>query len=122
MKRPISSSVDTVQPVVTNSQTRAWYQAKLISIGITPTGYIAIGIVPMGIISIGIVPMGVISIGTVAMGAIAAGFVSMGLATFGGVSMSLLNGHQGLEHPKEIPAVQNSEPLPGEQSPHHHHP
>ena len=39
---------------------------KLISIGISPTGYISIGIAPMGIIAIGIVPMGLISFGTVA--------------------------------------------------------
>ncbi len=64
---------------------------KLISIGITPTGYIAIGIAPMGIIAIGIVPMGLISIGTVAMGTMATGLVSMGVASFGIETMSLVN-------------------------------
>jgi hypothetical protein len=117
MESPISSSVDVVQPVI-NKPSRPWYHAKLISVGITPTGYIAIGVVPMGIISIGIVPMGVVSIGTVAMGAIAAGFVSMGLATFGGVSMSLLNGHQTLNSPQNPAVIQDSQPT---EPPNHHH-
>ena len=64
---------------------------KLISIGISPTGYISIGIAPMGIIAIGIVPMGLISFGTVAMGAVATGLVSMGIAAFGIESMSLFD-------------------------------
>ena len=90
-----------------------WQNAKLISFGITPTGYISIGIVPMGVIAIGIVPMGVISIGTVAMGAIASGFVSMGIFAFGGVSMSWFNGHQG--HQQVAPIT------PPENPTHHQH-
>jgi hypothetical protein len=111
--------VDVVEPVI-NKPSRPWYHAKLISVGITPTGYIAIGVVPMGIISIGIVPMGVVSIGTVAMGAIAAGFVSMGLATFGGVSMSLLNGHQTLNSPQNPAVIQDSQPTEPPNHNHHH--
>ncbi|MDJ0659459.1 MAG: hypothetical protein QNJ42_08200 [Crocosphaera sp.] len=64
---------------------------KLISIGITPTGYIAIGIAPMGIVAIGIVPMGLISFGSVAMGTIATGLVSMGVVSVGVETMSLIN-------------------------------
>lgn len=95
----------------TDGKTFKWQNAKLISFGITPTGYISIGIVPMGVIAIGIVPMGVISIGTVAMGAIASGFVSMGMLAFGGVSMSWFNGHQG---------HQPVAPMTTPESPHHH--
>ncbi|EAZ90891.1 hypothetical protein [Crocosphaera chwakensis] len=64
---------------------------KLISIGITPTGYISIGVAPMGIVAIGIVPMGLISFGTVAMGTIAGGLVSMGVISVGIETMSLVN-------------------------------
>lgn len=74
---------------------RKWYEAKLFSFGITPTGYIAVGVAPMGILAIGIVPMGVVSIGMVGMGAIAAGFVSMGMVAFGEVNMSYFGGHKG---------------------------
>jgi len=112
MQTPLSSPCDTSEPTTETTQTRKWYQAKLISVGITPTGYIAIGIVPMGVVAIGIVPMGVVSIGTVAMGAIAAGFVSMGMLTFGQVSMSL-NGHQGVHPSQNMPTMPQSE--------HHHH-
>lgn len=96
-------------------KTFRWQNAKLISFGITPTGYISIGIVPMGVIAIGIVPMGVISIGTVAMGAIASGFVSMGIVTFGGVSMSWFNGHQASHQIAPI-----ADPVP-KNSQHQHH-
>ncbi|MFM1842310.1 MAG: hypothetical protein RLZZ490_1046 [Cyanobacteriota bacterium] len=85
---------------------RKWYQAKLFSFGITPTGYIAVGIAPMGVVAIGVVPMGVISIGTVAMGVISAGFVSMGIAAFGDVSMSKLGGHKGGKAHHPVPAQQ----------------
>ncbi|MGL5035763.1 MAG: hypothetical protein ACRC6M_18405 [Microcystaceae cyanobacterium] len=112
MQTPLSSPCDATDDQTNAVQTRKWYQAKLISVGITPTGYIAIGVVPMGIVAIGIVPMGVISIGTVAMGAIAAGFVSMGMLTFGQVSMSL-NGHQGVHPPQNMPAIPQGE--------HHNH-
>ena len=83
-------------------KTFKWQNTKLISFGITPTGYI----------SIGIVPMGVVSIGAVAMGAIASGFVSMGMLAFGGVSMSWFNGHQG---------HQPVAPMTTPESPKHHH-
>ncbi|GBF82554.1 hypothetical protein AsFPU1_3984 [Aphanothece sacrum FPU1] len=85
---------------------------KLISIGITPTGYIAIGVTPMGIIAIGIVPMGIISFGAVAMGTIATGVVSMGIAAFGVETMSLLNLGQWQVGPVQL----KSEPH------NHHHP
>jgi len=114
MKIPVPQESETSQcseiPVGNKFK---WQNAKLISFGITPTGYISIGIVPMGVIAIGIVPMGVISIGTVAMGAIASGFVSMGIVAFGGTSMSWFNGHQG-NHPATPTAI----PAPEE---HHHH-
>ncbi|QHV01564.1 hypothetical protein [Synechocystis sp. CACIAM 05] len=74
---------------------RKWYQARLFSFGITPTGYVAVGVAPMGVVAIGIVPMGVISVGMVGMGAIAAGFVTMGMVAFGEVNMSYFGGHKG---------------------------
>lgn len=77
---------------------------KLISIGITPTGYIAIGIAPMGIIAIGVVPMGLISFGAVAMGTIATGMVTMGIAAFGVETMSLVNLGRWQVGPVEIKA------------------
>ncbi|MEB3311732.1 MAG: hypothetical protein VKJ02_16020 [Snowella sp.] len=92
---PQDSDSSSCSGEVTPGKPFKWQNAKLISFGVTPTGYISIGIVPMGVIAIGVVPMGVISIGAVAMGAIAAGFVSMGMVAFGGVSMSNLTGHQG---------------------------
>ncbi|MEY2985228.1 MAG: hypothetical protein RLZZ568_1845 [Cyanobacteriota bacterium] len=91
---------------------RKWYQAKLFSFGITPTGYIAVGIAPMGVVAIGIVPMGVVSIGTVAMGVISAGFVSMGIAAFGDVSMSTLGGHKGGNAHHSVPT--ETMPVTGE--------
>ncbi len=83
---------------------RKWYQARLFSFGITPTGYIAVGVAPMGVVAIGIVPMGVISIGMVGMGAIAAGFVSMGMVAFGEVNMSYFGGHKGGKGHGSVPA------------------
>ena len=76
-----------IQPTGECSQNKK----KLISVGITPTGYIAIGVAPMGIVAIGIVPMGFISFGTVAMGTIATGLVSMGVVSVGLETMSLVN-------------------------------
>ena len=114
METPIQedSEISQCSEIPVNNKLK-WKNAKLISFGITPTGYISIGIVPMGVIAIGIVPMGVISIGTVAMGAIASGFVSMGIVAFGGVSMSWFNGHQGNNEvvPTAAPEVHQ----------HHHH-
>ncbi len=104
METQVNASPDS--PI---SSSKKWYQAKLLSVGITPCGYIAIGIAPMGVISIGIAPMGVISIGTVAMGAIAAGFVSMGMVTFGEVSMSYFGGHRGMK-PHSAPPAQETPP------------
>jgi hypothetical protein len=118
METPINSPSESA---VTQGKPKKWYDAKLISFGITPTGYIAIGIAPMGVISIGIVPMGVISIGTVAMGAIAAGFVSMGLITFGEVSMSWLKGHQGVHNKQTTQTTPTTEPKSSDNpTPHHH--
>jgi len=110
MKTSIDQESETSQRSDNGAgKTFKWQNAKLISFGITPTGYISIGIVPMGVVAIGIVPMGVISIGTVAMGAIAAGVVSMGMVAVGGVSMSWFNGHQGHQPvaPMTSPESQN---------------
>jgi hypothetical protein len=121
MQLPISTTpCDDAETLPSGSPPKKWYEAKLISVGITPTGYIAIGVVPMGVVSIGVVPMGVVSLGLVSMGAIAAGFVSMGIAAFGGVSMSTLNGHQGGHRPAvEQPATKPMTPNPTTE--HHHH-
>lgn len=113
METPLNSVIEDTPPSAP-SKTKKWYQAKLFSVGITPTGYIAVGVAPMGVVAIGIVPMGVISIGTVAMGTIAAGFVSMGLLTFGDVSMSLFGGHKGAKPHAAPPAPT----LPHEAHPH----
>ena len=123
MQLPISTApCDASENGPSGSPPKKWYEAKLISVGITPTGYIAIGIVPMGVVSIGVVPMGVVSLGLVSMGAIAAGFVSMGIAAFGGVSMSTLNGHQGGHRPQMVqPAQNNPTSPPGSMSGHEHH-
>jgi hypothetical protein len=86
------------------NSSRKWYQARLFSFGITPTGYVAVGVAPMGVVAIGIVPMGVISVGMVGMGAIAAGFVTMGMVAFGDVSMSYFGGHKGGKGHGAVPA------------------
>jgi len=101
---------------------RKWYQARLFSFGITPTGYIAVGVAPMGVVAIGIVPMGVISIGMVGMGAIAAGFVTMGMVSFGQVSMSYFGGHKGGQGHGSVP-TQEMPMTEGEidHSKHEHH-
>jgi hypothetical protein len=85
---------------------RKWYQARLFSFGITPTGYVAVGVAPMGVVAIGIVPMGVISVGMVGMGAIAAGFVTMGMVAFGEVNMSYFGGHKGGKGHGVVPVQQ----------------
>lgn len=95
---------------------RKWYQARLFSFGITPTGYIAVGVAPMGVVAIGIVPMGVISIGMVGMGAIAAGFVTMGMVAFGEVNMSYFGGHKGGKGHGSVPAQE----MPVMESPRDH--
>jgi hypothetical protein len=120
MESPIQSPATDSLDCSAVDPSRKWYQAKLFSFGITPTGYIAVGIAPMGVVAIGVVPMGVISIGTVAMGVISAGFVSMGIMAFGDVSMSKLGGHKGgqAHHPapaQQMPAMEGSEmkkPMP----------
>lgn len=98
---------------------RKWYQAKLFSFGITPTGYIAVGVAPMGVVAIGIVPMGVISIGMVGMGAIAAGFVTMGMVAFGEVNMSYFGGHKGGKGHSPVPAQEM--PTQGKPMDHSNH-
>ena len=61
MKTSIDQESETSQcSDNTTGKTFKWQNAKLISFGITPTGYISIGIVPMGVVAIWIVPMGVI--------------------------------------------------------------
>lgn len=71
---------------------------KLISIGVSPAGYISIGLVPMGVIAIGVVPMGVISFGVVAMGTIASGLVSMGIISVGAQTMGLYSPFNAQTH------------------------
>ena len=119
METPLTSALENSSES-TAPTTKKWYQAKLFSVGITPTGYIAVGVAPMGVVAIGIVPMGVISIGTVAMGTIAAGFVSMGLLTFGDVSMSLFGGHKGAK-PHAAPPAQTLPQEAPQSEPGHTH-
>ncbi len=125
------SLVTVNQGCVDHDPKRKWYQAPVIAVGITPTGYIAVGVAPMGVVAIGVVPMGVISIGAVAMGALSAGVVSMGILAFGEVSMSKMGGHQGggIHHPVPTQAKPmdaqnsiNSKPessMPGHNMNHH---
>lgn len=117
MESPIQAPVTDSLECGAVNPSRKWYQAKLFSFGITPTGYIAVGIAPMGVVAIGIVPMGVISIGTVAMGVISAGFVSMGIMAFGDVSMSKFGGHKGGKAHQPVPAQQ----MPAMEGSEHNH-
>lgn len=123
MESPLQTAATDSLECGAADPSRKWYQAKLFSFGITPTGYIAVGIAPMGVVAIGIVPMGVISIGTVAMGVISAGFVSMGIAAFGDVSMSKLGGHKGGQAHQPVPAEEmpSMKEMKGEHSMPSHH-
>ncbi|GAB4539180.1 MAG: hypothetical protein Tsb0014_29410 [Pleurocapsa sp.] len=89
----------------------------LITIGISPHGFISIGAIPHGVISIGLVPMGVISVGLVSMGLLSVGSVSMGLMSLGKTNMSIMQLHQGEKEQNMSPTEQPN----SEMEMHHHH-